>query len=137
MVTNLTETFNTIRLNNLNKEFSSYEIKSLLSKNNIVPLMLYSFVKAGCIKYNGNRKVRKYFFTENPVYVTKISKAVHFYKESCNKYKNKENKITIEQAIEILKKNNYKIQKPTQFNFDKLKNELGDRIYDYVDYEEC
>lgn len=134
---NLSEKFNKIRLDNLNKELSSYEIKSLLSAHNIPSLMLYSFVKANCIYYKGNKVNRKYFFSKDPIYVTKIKKAIHFYKNTCEKYKNNKNKTSIEQAIKLLKSNNYKIQKPVCLNYDKLKNIMGDKIYDFIDYEDC
>ena len=134
---NLTESLNKIRLDNLNKEFSSYEIKSLLTKNNIPAGIVYSLVKVGGIEYKGNRKVRKYIFPNDPIFITKVNKAIYCYKDNLRKNKIKKSKITIEEAIELLKKNNYKIQKPKQLNFNKLKDELGDKIFDYIDYEIC
>lgn len=120
----LSKKINTFRLENSGKEFTKKELLEILSQLNM-PFKSYLFT--GFIKSKNLILVKKgkkvtYHFSVNPIHQDTIKgiilNARDYQKETNLRYYTKRNNrevnmLTIEEAIQLLKNNGYKVYKPT------------------------
>jgi hypothetical protein len=139
-VEKLTEALNKLRMDSKNKVFTTSELQENLSKigfgKNIISLMqkhqMFDFEQMGCSKL--------YSFKKEPIHMERIKNLYNENRRYKNSYTARKNNIekkalNEQEALDILQKQGYRIQKCMGFDLERFQKEQPVMYKRYLKYE--
>ena len=127
--------FNTLRQQNLKKEFTPAELEKLLNSNGFNSSIVSLLKKVpGLFQVQKLSTSRWYSFTEKPLNYLEMEKIL---REYCTPKKSSpKEKLTPEQeAVQLLVSKGYIVKRPIGLDTEKLRKELPDVYQKYMNYE--